>query len=54
MLQSLAPLWILIVFAIAGVLVGMAQMDAERTCPYCRLQVSWNDSTCPHCRCRLT
>ena len=53
MLTSLAPRWILIVFAMIGVIVGVAQMNAERWCPYCKLQVTWNVSTCPHCRCRL-
>jgi hypothetical protein len=53
MLAPLAQLWILVVFAIVGVLVGVAQMNAERLCPCCRLQVSWLASRCPHCRCRL-
>ncbi|MBI3748552.1 MAG: hypothetical protein HY262_06880 [Chloroflexi bacterium] len=54
MLAPLAQLWILVTFAIAGVLVGVAQMyDAEHWCPCCKLQVSRNASTCPHCRCRL-
>jgi hypothetical protein len=53
MLAPLAQLWILIAFAIAGVLVGVAQMYAERWCPCCKLQVTRSASTCPHCRCRL-
>jgi hypothetical protein len=48
-----APLLILIVFALAGVIVGFAQQNTERWCPYCKLQVTWKASTCPHCRCRL-
>jgi len=52
-LASLAPLWILIVFAVVGILVGVAQESTERSCPYCKLQVAWKVTTCPHCRCRL-
>jgi hypothetical protein len=53
MLAPLAQLWILVAFAIAGVLVGLAQMYAERWCPCCKLQVTRSASSCPHCRCRL-
>jgi hypothetical protein len=53
MLGPLAPLWMLALFALVGVVAGLAQMYAERSCPYCKLQVSWSVSTCPHCRCRL-
>ncbi len=53
MLAPLAQLWILVVFAIVGVLAGVAQMLAERSCPCCHLQVSRTASKCPHCRCRL-
>jgi hypothetical protein len=52
-LASLAPLLILIVFAAVGILAGVAQLNMERWCPYCKLQVTWKVSTCPHCRCRL-
>ena len=53
MLAPLAPLLILIVFTVAGVIIGVAQLSTERWCPYCKLEVSWQASTCPHCRCRL-
>jgi hypothetical protein len=53
MFGPLEPLWILVVFAIVGVLGGVAQMNAERMCPCCRLHVSRTLSKCPHCRCRL-
>jgi hypothetical protein len=53
MLASLAPLWILVAFALVGVIAGIAQMQADRWCPYCKLQVNWGVSKCPHCLCRL-
>lgn len=53
MLGSLAPLWILVIFAMVGVIAGVVQMQADRWCPYCKLQVSWGVSKCPHCLCRL-
>ncbi len=53
MLAPLAQLWILVVFAIVGVLAGVVQTRADRQCPYCRLQVSRSATRCPHCRCHL-
>ena len=53
MLAPLAQLWLLIVFAIAGVLVGVAQMVSERPCSCCGIRVSRMASRCPHCRCRM-
>ena len=52
-IAPLAPLWILVVFALVGVLAGVAQTLADRWCPYCKLQVNWNASKCPHCKCHL-
>jgi hypothetical protein len=52
-IAPLAPLWILVVFALIGVLAGVAQTLADRWCPYCKLQVNWNASKCPHCKCHL-
>ncbi len=54
MLAPLAQLWILVVFSIAGVLVGVAQMSAERVCPCCGLWASRSAAKCPHCRCNLS
>jgi hypothetical protein len=52
MLEPIAQVWLLIGFAIAGVLVGVAQTFADRTCQCCRLLVSRMAPTCPYCRCR--
>lgn len=53
MLAPIAQLWLLVVFAIVGVLVGLAQMVSEVSCSCCGLSVSRTLSTCPHCRCRM-
>lgn len=53
MLLPLAQLSIMVLFAVAGVLVGIAQTTVDRSCPYCKLSVSPRASKCPHCRCRL-
>jgi hypothetical protein len=47
------PLWLLVGGAVAGVVAGVAQMTAARTCPWCKLPVSRSMKTCPHCRSRL-
>jgi len=52
-MPPLAQLWTLVIFAIAGVVVGLAQMRAERECPCCRQMVSRSVQRCPHCRCRV-
>lgn len=52
-IASLAPLVILVAFAAVGIIAGFAQLNSERWCPYCKLQVTWDVSVCPHCRCRL-
>ena len=53
MLEQNAQLWILIGFAIIGVLAGLAQMNAQRTCGCCGLDVSRGETRCPHCRCHM-
>jgi hypothetical protein len=53
MLPPLVQLGLLIVFAIVGVMAGVVQMNAERECACCGLQVSRTVSRCPHCRCRV-
>ncbi len=53
MLQPIAQVWLLVVFAIAGVIAGLAQMHAVRACPCCKLYVGRSEPRCPHCRCRL-
>ncbi len=53
MVESIAPLVLLIVGAFVGVLVGVVHASAERTCPCCGLHSSWPASRCPHCRCYL-
>jgi hypothetical protein len=49
----LAQIWILAIFAITGVIAGLAQMRAERQCPCCKQMVGRSIRICPHCRCRV-
>jgi hypothetical protein len=53
MLAPLAQLWILVVFAIVGVVAGVAQMRQDRPCPCCGSQVGRGPDRCPHCLCRM-
>ena len=53
MLESIAPLLLLIVGSVAGVLVGVAYTYAERRCPCCGLHSIMPGARCPHCRCRM-
>ena len=48
-----AQVVIIVVFSLVGVLAGVLQSMAERTCPCCSLSVSMWASKCPHCRCHL-
>lgn len=52
-MPMLTPLLTLILFAITGVLAGVAQMRAERLCPCCGQSVARSYVRCPHCRCRV-
>jgi hypothetical protein len=53
MLAPLAQLWLLVAFAIVGVVAGVAQMLEHRACPCCGAEVGRGVSRCPHCLCRL-
>jgi hypothetical protein len=53
MLAQLPQLWLLIVFSVAGVFVGLLQAHEARQCPYCGLDARRSMTRCPHCRCRL-
>ncbi len=44
---------LLIIFAIFGVIAGLAQMHEDRPCPYCNAILTRAISRCPHCLCRL-
>ena len=53
MLEAIAPLVLLIMGALVGLIVGVAHAYAERTCPCCGLHSSGTAARCPYCRCRM-
>ncbi len=53
MLTQQAQVAIIVMFSLVGILAGVLQSMAERTCPCCSLSVSRSASRCPHCRCHL-
>jgi hypothetical protein len=53
MLAQLPQLWLLVVFSIAGIFIGVLQSREAVQCRYCGLEARRSLERCPHCRCRL-
>jgi hypothetical protein len=52
-MSELLSIWMLVIGAVVGVLVGLYRSYDDVQCPCCRLHSVRSMERCPYCRCRL-